>query len=222
MNDDLNRYIRIFIKLAVNNIIKSFLMKKILLLALLTVLFTTSSYCQYSAVMADPSFRYVASPGFVSITELSGAIGLEDSVFVNTEGDFGITKYYFGVTNVFGYQIDRNFLGGIGIGFYYFDGGDYLLPLYLEYKYCMYLKRFTPYFYGDGGTLIYPKDFFHESKIFINPGIGISRAISPQFELNLSAGYMIQARSTLSRVTFVNFKLGITYRKNAFRMFRKG
>jgi hypothetical protein len=121
---------------------------------------------------------------------------------------------------VFGYQIDRHFFGGIGIGYHYFEGGDYLLPLYLEYKYNMYFKRFTPYFYGDGGFLIHFTDFSDKSKIFINPGLGISRAISPKLEISLSAGYMIQARSTLTRISFVNFKLGLTYRNNSFRMFR--
>jgi hypothetical protein len=188
-------------------------MKKYLLLPILAGLITSSSYCQYSAVMADPSFRYVASPGFVNVIELTGALGLKDTSATNAE-------YYSGISNVFGYQIDRNFFGGIGLGYYYFEDG-YLFPLYLEYKYCIYLKRFTPYFYGDGGTLMSFRDFRNDSKIFINPGFGISRAVSPKLEINLSAGYMMQARSTLTRVAFVNFKLGVTIRKNSFRMFRK-
>jgi hypothetical protein len=218
LNAEFTGISQIFIKLA---LIKSSDMKKIQIFILLTGLLTSTSYSQYSAVMADPSFRYVAAPGFVNVTELSGALGLEDSVFVGPAGELSITRYYFGITNIFGYQIDRNFFGGVGIGYYYFEGGDFLLPLYLEYKFNLYLKRFTPYFYGDGGTLIHLADFTDESKIFINPGVGISRAISPQLEINLSAGYMIQARSTLTRVTFVNFKLGVTFRKNDFRMFRK-
>ncbi len=189
-------------------------MKKILMPVLLAGIFTSSLYCQYSATLADPSFRYVSSPGFVNISELNGAFGLEDTLSTNSD-------YYFGISNVFGYQIDKNFFGGIGVGYYYYDGG-YLFPLYLEYRYSYYLKRFTPYFYGDGGMLIHPTDFSAESKIFINPGIGISRVVSPHLEINLSAGYMIQARSSLTRVTFVNFKLGIIFRNNSFRMFRKG
>jgi hypothetical protein len=188
-------------------------MKKNLIIALLTLSFTTSSYCQYSAISADPSFRYVSNPGFVNITELNGASGLRDTLATNA-------GYYFGITNVFGYQIDKNFFGGIGVGFYYYDVGN-LIPFYLEYKYSYYLKRFTPYLYGDGGILIHPTELSEESKIFINPGIGISRVISSNLEINLSAGYMIQSRSNLTRVTFVNFKMGVIFRKNSFRMFRK-
>jgi hypothetical protein len=84
------------------------------------------------------------------------------------------------------------------------------------------LKNITPYLYADGGTLLAPVDFKGGSKIFINPGIGISRAFSSKLEGNLSAGIMVQSRSTLTRVVFVNFKAGITFRKNSFRMYKRG
>jgi len=187
-------------------------MRKLYLFILMAVLSTTVVNGQYSAVSADPSFRYEASPGFINITEVNYAFGLEDTASVNS-------RYYYGVTNIFGYQIDRNFSGGIGVGYLHYDGGD-LFPLFLEYRYNMYMKRFTPYFYGDGGALFSPQNLTGESKIFINPGIGVSRAISEKYEINLSAGYMIQSRSTLTRVTFINFKAGISFRKNAFRLFR--
>ena len=188
-------------------------MKKIAIIVILTVSYAVSVYSQYSAVIADPSYRYVSSPGFVNITELNGAMGLKDISATNAE-------YYFGGTNIFGYQIDKNFLAGIGIGFYHYDGGN-LFPFFIDYRYSYYLKRFTPYVYGDGGILADFTDFRNESKIFINPGIGLSRAISPNIELNLSAGYMMQARSTLTRVSYVNFRFGIVFRKNSFRMFRR-
>lgn len=199
-------------------------MKKYVLVIILTLLSGSSAHSQYSAFNADHSFRYSATPGFVNIMEFNGATGLvdhegpgespEDPESINS-------RYYFGLTNVFGYQIDRNFFGGIGLGYLHYEG-DNLLPFYLEYRYSMYLKRFTAYFYGDGGTLIKPdpKLYSDESKIFINPGFGISHTISPRMEINLSAGYMVQARTTISRVTFLNFRLGLTLRKNAFRMFR--
>lgn len=189
-------------------------MKKTLLILILTILSVSISFSQYSAVVADPSFRYVAAPGFINITEFNYGYGREDFTATNAQ-------YYFGVTNVFGYQIDRNFSGGIGVGLFHYDDGN-LIPFYLEYKYNLYLKRFTPYLYGDGGALFSAKNFSDESKIFINPGIGISRALSPKFEINISAGYMVQSRSSLTRITYFNFKAGIIFRNNAFRMFRSG
>lgn len=187
-------------------------MKKLLLILILVCVSVSISFSQYSAVTADPSFRYEATPGFMNITEFNYGYGLKDTTANNAQ-------YYLGVTNLFGYQIDRNFSGGIGVGFLHYDAGT-LFPVYLEYKYSRYLKRFTPYLYGDGGALISTKNFSSESKIFINPGIGLSRALSPKFEINISAGYMIQSRSSLTRITYFNFRAGIIFRNNAFRMFR--
>ena len=177
---------------------------------------------QYSAFNADHSFRYSAAPGFVNITEINGAIGLVDHEGPGESAEDPESlnsKYYYGITNILGYQIDRNFFGGIGLGYLHYEGGNFF-PVYLEYKFSMYLKQLSPYFYADGGTLINPDDFYDDSKIFINPGIGFSRTISPKIEINFSAGYMVQARTTISRVTFINFRLGVALRKNAYRMFR--
>ena len=189
------------------------------------IFFTSVSvtYGQYSAFSAHHSFRYEATPGFVNITELNGAFGLVNAGEENApyEPESVYSKYYFGLTNIFGYQIDRNFFGGIGVGYLHYEGGD-LFPVFLEYKYNIYLKRFSPYFYADGGGMVHLTEFYDKSKIFVNPGVGISRTLSSNFDINLSAGYMIQARTTLTRVTFLNFKLGISWRKNSFRMFRSG
>jgi len=192
---------------------------------LIILLFFSSSvaFGQYSSYSSQHSFRYSATPGFVNITEVNGAIGLVDheGPTESQEDPESInSKYYFGVTNIFGYQIDRNFFAGIGGGYLHYEG-DNFFPIFFDYRYAIYFKRFSSYFYADGGTLIHPNEFRDESKIFINPGIGFSRAISPKIEINLSAGYMVQARTTISRVTFMNFKLGVALRKNAFRMFRK-
>ena len=194
------------------------------LLIFAVLLSVSVSYGQYSAFLADHSFRYAATPGFVNITELNGAIGIVDHEGPDDSAEDPESlnsKYYYGVTNITGYQIDRNFFGGIGVGYLHYEGGD-LFPVFLEYKYNIYLKRFSPYFYADGGGMVHLTEFYDESKIFVNPGVGISRTLSSDFDINLSAGYMIQARTTLTRVTFLNFKVGISWRKNSFRMFRSG
>ena len=176
---------------------------------------------QYSGFSAHHSFRYAASRGFVNVTELNGAFGLITAGEENSpyEPETVYSNYYVGLTNIFGYQIDRNFFAGIGAGYLHYKGGD-LFPVFLEYRFNLYLRNFSPYFYADGGGMVHLTEFYDNSKIFVNPGVGISRTLSPRFDVNLSAGYMIQARTTLTRVTFLNFKLGISWRKNSFRMFR--
>lgn len=186
---------------------------KILILTIFIVYNIFSASGQQYGKIINPSYRFVSSPGFVNITEINGAVGLRDSTATNSE-------YYYGVTNVFGYQIDKNFSGGIGIGYLFYDSRQ-LIPIYLEYKYSLYLKSMTPYFYGNGGILVDFNDFQDESKLFINPGIGISRYISSQFEGNMSVGLMLQTRTSLMRVSFINIKLGIIYRINSFRMFKQ-
>jgi hypothetical protein len=187
-------------------------MKKLFIPLILTVLCTCLSYGQYSNKQINPTYRYVAAPGFTNITELTGAYGLKDSATTVT------SEYYYGITNIFGYQINRNFFGGIGIGCFLYENGP-LIPVFLEYKYSAYLKKFTPYIYADGGGGLAPKNFSEESKIFINPGIGISLPFSTRLEGNLSVGLMIQSRSSYTRIGYINIRLGISYRKNPFTLF---
>ena len=209
---DLLAFAGFFATFRVTIIINIKLVKKFLLTGFLVVISAILAYSQYNTSSINPSYKYVASPGFVNVSELNAAIGTEDSITGNA-------KYYFGLTNVFGYQINRNFFGGAGVGCFIYEN-TLLVPVYLEYKYSMYLKGFTPFLYADGGALIDPTDFYDESKIFINPGAGMSRTLSKNLEINFSAGYMTQSRSSFTRVTYINFKLGISYRKNAFRYFR--
>lgn len=187
--------------------------KERIALTFLALLIVVSLTGQSYKKITNPSYMYVSSPGFVNITGIDGAIGLRDTTATNS-------KYYFSLTNVFGYQVDRNFFAGIGAGLYYCDD-NILIPLYLENKYSFYLKGITPYFYADGGLLLSIKSFTDESKIFVNPGFGISRYISPAIEGSLSAGYMLQARTTLNRVSFLNFRLSIIYRNKPYMMFKK-
>jgi len=105
------------------------------------------------------------------------------------------------------------------VGYYNYDDGQ-VIPLYLQYKYSTYLKNITPYFFGDGGIMLNISEFEKGSKIFINPGIGFSRAVSSKLEFFLGAGLMIQTRSDNVRSNYINFKLGIAYRKNSFRLFK--
>jgi len=198
------------------------LMRRTLLFILFQLSFSVAPG-QYSGFPAHHSFRYAASPGFVNLTELNGAYGLVTAGEENSpyEPETVYSNYYLGLTNIFGYQIDRNFFAGIGVGYLHYEGGD-LFPVFLEYKFNMYLKNFSTFFYADGGGVAHLTEFYDKSKIFVNPGVGISRTLSPRFDVNLSVGYMIQARTTLTRVTFLNFKLGISWRKNSYRMFRSG
>jgi len=186
-------------------------MKRAIVIILLVFLSCTFTRGQK---YVNPSYRFYANPGFVNISEISYGEGL-----IVSDLDVTNPNRYLGITNVFGYQANRNFFGGVGLGYFHYDKGD-LIPFYLEYKYSVYLKLLTPYFFADGGMIISPVNFKDETKIFINPGIGISRYFSPKIEGTLSAGFSIQSRSTITSIGLINIKLGIIYRKNPYRMLK--
>jgi len=189
-------------------------MKKLIISFVILAVSISLAYSQN----INPSYRYVAAPGYVNVTELTGAIAINDTIGEYLAGQV-YSDYYFGITNIFGYQINRNFFGGLGVGLLMY-GSDPLIPVFLEYKYSAYLRRITPFVYADGGIGLAPVNLKDDTKIFINPGIGISVPFSTKMEVNFSAGVMVQSRSTLTRLAYMNFRIGITYRKNAFRLFK--
>jgi hypothetical protein len=162
----------------------------------------------------NPAFRYIANPGIVNITEINGATGIGHTSGINE-------KNYFGITNVFGYQIDRNFFGGAGLGYFSY-GESQFVPLYLDYRFSVYLKEATPYLFADGGLLVDPTELISGTKMFLNPGIGISRTVSSKFEILFATGIIVQMGNMMPRASFYNFKLGIIFRKNSFMLFKAG
>lgn len=186
-------------------------LKRILILSIIVVFYACSLSGQKYLKITNPAYKYYAKPGFVNITEITRASGLN---YTNAENTFN----YFGITNVFGYQIDRNFFTGIGVGYYVYDREKFV-PVLLEYRYNAYLERLSPFIYADGGTLLDPADIFKTSRIFINPGFGISRSVSYRLEGMISMGIMIQAGSTSADAVYINYKLGLIFRKNSYRLF---
>jgi hypothetical protein len=186
-------------------------MKRLVIGAYLT-LFTLSTLAQSSLINGNPSYRYYSNPGFINITEINGAKGLGSTDVINS-------KYYFGVTSIFGYQINRNFMGGIGVGYYIYDS-EQLMPIFLEFRYSRYLKNLTPFVFADGGSLLDLEKIIDGTKIFINPGIGISRYLSSKLEGTFAVGLTVQMGDNLPRTSFLNFRLGIIYRKNSYRLFK--
>ena len=139
-------------------------------------------------------------PGFITINELHLGIGLDNT-------DVPYSKSFFGITTVNGYQINKNFITGIGTGLSFYNGG-LLIPLFLDFRYVFNIYPFTPYVFVDGGFLLNFSDF-KGTKLFVNPGVGIKYSFSTKFAVNLGSGLLIQSgRSVLN--TFINIKAGVT------------
>ena len=176
-------------------------MKRTLILILLIIASVSSSFAQKKVSGNKPGIKLDPESGYIMINEFTGGIGL------------GVTfdsfsKYFVGFTTIHGYQVNKDFLiaGGTGVSFY--NEGT-LVPLFLDFRYRVYVSQWTPYIFGDGGFMI---DFSKnkESRLFINPGFGCSYTTSRKMAIDLAAGLFTQFADT--RASYVNFKTGITYK----------
>lgn len=182
-------------------------MKRLLILPVLFITITLPLYGQNYNGVTDGSEKSKPGSGFVNITELSGSsFGLRHTSSPDEE-------YYFGVTNIFGYQIDKHFLAGAGFGFMAYDSSS-LIPLLLELRYTTCFKSINPYLFYDSGFLVDFNNVADGSQMFINPGVGLSWSFSPKIEGTLGAGLKMQMQPS-HRTSFINFKLGLIFRKNS-------
>lgn len=162
---------------------------------------------QHNNGVTDSSNVGNPGAGFVNITEISGSSsGLRHTGSSNEE-------YYFGATNIFGYQIDKHFLAGAGFGFMAYDSSN-LFPFFIELRYTTCFKSINPYLYYDSGFLVDFSDVVNGSQMFINPGVGLSWSFSPKIEGAFGAGLMLQMQPG-HRTSFINFKVGLIFRKNS-------
>ncbi|MBK7709638.1 MAG: hypothetical protein IPJ37_00685 [Bacteroidales bacterium] len=127
----------------------------------------------------NPVTIYNITPGYITINEFTGSVGLGSK-------DPQYSDYFFGVTTLHGYQLNKHFLAAGGTGVLFYDKG---------------------YFYGDGGVLLNSKQVI---KLFVNPGIGIKYFLTNHLVLTAGAGMWVQA--DIRRDSFLNFKLGIAYK----------
>jgi hypothetical protein len=138
--------------------------------------------------------------GYVNITDLGGAFGLN----IISEP---YSKYFYGISTINGYVINKRFLTGIGVGLNAYNGGI-IAPLYLDFRYNFRESGYIPYISADGGFL-FVFDNFETPGLFINPGVGVYKNISKKFAVNLGTGLYIQR--TPVKASFINFRLGLIF-----------
>lgn len=170
-------------------------------LAILTVILLTMSMVS-AQEMVPPNKPYVSLngiPGYITINELTGGIGLGDV-------SVSYSKFFFGFTTIHGYQINDAFVVGGGTGVVFYNGGTFI-PLFADVRYRFLINTFTPYLYGDGGLLF---NTAGGKKLFISGGPGVRYTVNNNIGINFATGLLIQYGD--SRDSFVNFKLGLTYK----------
>ncbi len=170
---------------------------------LLTAIGTTLSQPR-TKVAAKPALGHDWREGYVNITELTGALGLG-----NTEVPY--SKNYFGITTVNGYQFSRNIKAGIGIGVHKYNGGT-LFPLYFDGRYSFSAQQWVPFFAAAAGWALSIDDLNGQSRLFINPSVGVRFVSIPKVAFTFSTGLMMQSGGGESRSSFINFKLGVDFK----------
>ena len=104
--------------------------------------------------------------------------------------DVDYAQRVIGFDNIFGYQINKNFLAGFGAGLNFYNGGIGI-PVFIDMRYSFNPKPsgLTPFIVADGGMQLYP-DKFSSSNIFIHPQIGLQKKLSPKTSLKISVGVL--------------------------------
>jgi hypothetical protein len=143
--------------------------------------------------------------GFIDIVGVGGGIGISRT-------DVLYSERVIGFSNVIGYQINKNFLTGVGFGLNLYDGG-LGIPLYLDFRYSLKPKPsgLTPFISADGGLQLYP-DHFSTSNIFIQPAIGLQKKLGPKTSLKISFGSLTLGMTPPGgRSTFLTIKGAISF-----------
>ncbi len=169
---------------------------------LLLLICITGAYAQPDDRIAKtPKVNYDWQPGFVSITELTGAIGLG---LLND----GLSRYYYGITTVAAYQFARNIKAGGGIGFHVHEEAT-LVPVYLDIRYSFNAQEIVPFIAGAGGIMLDFTNIADNTRIFINPSIGLKYVAATRKSVSFSTGLMVTTGGPNARKSFVNFRLGL-------------
>jgi len=172
---------------------------KLSLLLLLVSL--TGAYAQPDQRIAKtPKVNYDWQPGFVSITELTGAVGIGTT-------DVPYSKYYYGVTTMAGYQFTRNIKAGAGLGVQFHNDGT-LFPVFADARFSFNAQEVVPFISAAGGLGVSLENFRDQTYLFVNPMAGIRWVVANRTGISFSAGMMMMS-GEFTRNSYVNFKLGV-------------
>ena len=184
---------------------------KRLLIVLACILTGTFTYCQGPAIFNWHNVSINSSSGYVSINDLTFGHGLGGTYLPYGKQFIGLTTIHGYQLNIFGLHIKRSLIAGVGTGVLFYDESP-LIPLFLDFRYMRSFNKISPYIYEDNGLLLNIGKLISNTKMFINPGAGINLKISGTLAASIGAGLFVQMGPGVSRDSFVNLKLGLSYK----------
>ncbi len=149
--------------------------------------------------------------GYININELTGGYGLGST-------DVPYSKYFYGFTTIHGYEFNIepfNINSGLSIGAgaamqFYSDGA--MFPVIGDLRYTIYLRRISPFAFGNSGILLNIDNLRDQSMLTMNGGIGARVSLSDKLNLSIGTGLFVQFRQNDARDTFMNLRVGVTYK----------
>jgi hypothetical protein len=176
--------------------------KRILLATLFIIGIMSSVFAQEVLRYEKPLVILSTEKGYITTNEFTTGVGLGD-----VSKPYG--KYFFGLSTVHGYQFSKEFIAGGGTGINFYNGGA-LVPLFLDFRYRIYVSRVTPYLVANGGVLF---DFSgkKDTRVFINPSAGVSYTIKPKLAVSFGTGLLVQW-GDVARDSFINLRTGVIYK----------
>jgi hypothetical protein len=145
-----------------------------------------------------------------------------------TEGHYGwglgetyapFSERFFGITTVNGMRFGGGLALGVGVGYLAYNDG-YLVPLYGDLRYYIGKQKNKFFAMASGGMLFNFEDFNDNSRVFFNPGAGITVPVTKNSHLSFAVGYLVQYdvdyfsdKIEGFRDSFINMKLGLLFGK---------
>ena len=176
-------------------------MKRVLLILLAVVILTPLSAQSPRGFVMSQAVNYDRKPGFVTITELTGAAGLNNRVTP-------FSAHYFGITTEAAWQFNAAIKAGVGAGIHRHNDAT-LFPLFLDARYSFNAARVVPFVAAAGGVAVSLDNFDKLTAVYVSPSAGLRFLAANRTGVSLSAGLLAMSSGGGGKHYFLNCRLGL-------------
>jgi hypothetical protein len=180
-------------------------MKKLVFISFLFFIVAPSlSFSQTKNDSTDFKVDFVSKLELINFTEINVGLGL-----VIKDVDYALQVV--NLSTIFGIALAKNFTGGIGIGYSFYNAPVKPIPLYLDFRYFTNIGKITVFAFGDCGIPLSTSRTENLPKMFASPGIGIVGYIGDRLSINFGAGLLTQFWFESHHDSFIIIKSGMIY-----------
>jgi len=185
-------------------------MKRLIIIHVFILIFV-STFSQKNPFRGCGSVTFNKGSGYMNINELHYGYGIAAS-----DSPYG--KQYYGFTTTHGYQLNiynlytnNSLLAGLSTGVFVYDGRS-LIPLSLDIRFMANYKKISPFIYEVNGILVSIDEIKEQTRMFINPGVGVKIKINRLLSASFGAGLFVQMGDNVYRDSFFALRTGIIFK----------